>query len=29
MPVAAVQRDWHHYCTASEREFPVPITLQK
>ena len=27
-PVAAVQRDWHRYCTAPEREFPVPITLQ-
>ena len=24
MPVAAVQRDCHHYCTAPEREFPFP-----
>jgi hypothetical protein len=23
-----VQRDWHRYCTAPEREFPVPITPQ-
>ena len=24
MPVAAVRRGCHHYCTAPEREFPVP-----